>query len=449
MATKTSTTTVTDEKMAATKTYTHISEQPMTWSNWYQHIDWFKTGLLVFIPLVACYWAYYTPLQRPTLIFSVLLHLWAGIGITAGYHRLWSHRSYTATLPLQLFLGFGGASALEGSIRYWSWGHRAHHRFTDTEKDPYTVSKGLWHAHMGWLLLRQDYKKHGRTDISDLSNDPFVVWQHKHYAAISIFFAWVMPTLVAGLGWGDWKGGLIYAGVLRVVTVQQSSFTINSLGHYLGDQPFDDRHSPRDHWISSLFSLGEGYHNFHHEFPTDYRNTTRWLTYDPNKWCINTWKWLGLASDLRTFSQNEIDKGRLQQEQKKLDRKLGRLDWGRPVHGLPVMEWDEFLEASQSRALIAVAGLAHDVTDFIDEHPGGKALIASAIGRDATALFNGGVYDHSNAARNLLAKYRVGIIRGGGEVEIWKQRAVQRLDKIRDYDYSIVGKALPAKIYTD
>lgn len=118
---------------------------------------------------------------------------------------------------------------------------------------------------MGWLLLNQDYKKHGRTDITDLANDPFVVWQHKYYAVISIFFAWVFPTLVAGFGWGDWKGGLIYAGVLRVVTVQQSSFTINSLGHYLGDQPFDDRRSPRDHWISSLFSLGEGYHNFHHE----------------------------------------------------------------------------------------------------------------------------------------------------------------------------------------
>lgn len=119
----------------------HISEQPWTLANWYQHIDWFKTTLLVFIPLVAIYYAYWTPLTRPTLIFSVLLHLWAGIGITAGYHRLWSHRAYTATLPLQLFLGFGGASALEGSIRFWSWGHRAHHRFTDTPADPYNVTK--------------------------------------------------------------------------------------------------------------------------------------------------------------------------------------------------------------------------------------------------------------------------------------------------------------------
>jgi stearoyl-CoA desaturase (delta-9 desaturase) len=148
MATKrTTTTTVVEattatEPIAAPKPYKHISDYPMTWSNWYLHIDWFKTGLLVVIPLLGCVGAYFTPLTRPTLIFSVLLHLWAGIGITAGYHRLWSHRAFTATLPLEIFLGFGGASALEGSIRFWCWGHRAHHRYTDTEKDPYTVHKG-------------------------------------------------------------------------------------------------------------------------------------------------------------------------------------------------------------------------------------------------------------------------------------------------------------------
>lgn len=128
----------------------HISDLPWTLSNWYLHIDWFKSTLLVAIPLVACYYAYYTPLQRPTLIFSILLHLWAGIGITAGYHRLWSHRAYTATLPLQIFLGFGGASALEGSIRFWCWGHRAHHRFTDTDADPYTVHKSRESLFIQW-----------------------------------------------------------------------------------------------------------------------------------------------------------------------------------------------------------------------------------------------------------------------------------------------------------
>lgn len=129
----------------------------------------------------------------------------------------------------------------------------------------------------------------------------------------------------------------------------------------------------------------------------------------------------------------------LQQQQKKLDRKLGVLDWGKPLTVLPLMEWDDFVEQSATRALIAVAGLVHDVTDFIDEHPGGRSMITSAIGKDATPMFNGGVYNHSNAARNLLAKYRVGIIRGGGEVEIWKMRSAKRAEMIRDYDYSIVG----------
>lgn len=136
----------------------------------------------------------------------------------------------------------------------------------------------------------------------------------------------------------------------------------------------------------------------------------------------------------------------LQQQQKKLDRKLGVLDWGKPLTVLPLMEWDDFVEQSATRALVAVAGLVHDVTDFIDEHPGGRSMIMSGIGKDATAIFNGGVYNHSNAARNLLAKYRVGIIRGGGEVEIWKMRSAKRAEMIRDYDYSIVGdRKVPAE----
>lgn len=136
----------------------------------------------------------------------------------------------------------------------------------------------------------------------------------------------------------------------------------------------------------------------------------------------------------------------LQQQQKKLDRKLGVLDWGKPLTVLPLMEWDDFVEQSKTRALVAVAGLVHDVTDFIDEHPGGRSMISSGIGKDATAIFNGGVYYHSNAARNLLAKYRVGIIRGGGEVEIWKMRSAKRAEMIRDYDYSIVGnRKVPAE----
>lgn len=275
---------------------------------------------------------------------------------------------------------------------------------------------------MGWMIFKQDPQKIGRVDISDLNNDPVVMWQHRHFGKVALGMALVFPCAVAGLGWGDWKGGLIYAGILRLFVVQQATFCVNSLAHWLGDQPFDDRNSPRDHVITALVTLGEGYHNFHHEFPSDYRNAIQWHQYDPTKWCIYLWKTVGLASNLKTFPGNEIEKGRVQQQQKKIDQKRGRLDWGVPLEQLPLIEWDDYVQRTKDgEALVAVGGVIHDVGYFIKQHPGGKKLITSAIGKDATAMFNGGVYNHLNAAHNLLSTMRVGVLRGGVEVEIWKR----------------------------
>lgn len=131
----------------------------------------------------------------------------------------------------------------------------------------------------------------------------------------------------------------------------------------------------------------------------------------------------GLAYDLKEFRHDEIEKGRVQQLQKKLDRKRAQMDWGIPISQLPVIGWDDFVTDSKvnGKALVFIGGIIHDVTDFIKEHPGGTALVSSAIGKDATAVFNGGLYFHSNAAHSLLSTMRIGVVRGGGgEVEIWK-----------------------------
>ncbi len=342
---------------------------------------------------------------------------------------MWAHTSYKATLPLKIFLAAAGAAAVEGSARWWSREHIAHHRYTDTDKDPYSVRKGLLYSHLGWMVFKQNPRRIGRTDITDLNEDAIVVWQHKNYLTCVITMALVLPTLVCGFGWGDFLGGFVYGGILRIFFIQQATFCVNSLAHWLGDQPFDDRNSPRDHVITALVTLGEGYHNFHHEFPSDYRNAIKWYQYDPTKWTIWVWKQLGLAYDLKQFRQNEIEKGRLQQEQKQLDRKRANLDWGTPLEQLPVIHWDDFVaDAKNGKSLIAIAGVIHDVTDFIKDHPGGKALITSAIGKDATAIFNGGVYQHSNAAHNLLSTMRVGVLRGGCEVEIWKRAQAENKD---------------------
>jgi stearoyl-CoA desaturase (delta-9 desaturase) len=400
----------------------HITETPMTTANWYKHVNWLNVSLIVGIPLYGCVQAWWVPLQLKTAVWAVAYYFATGLGITAGYHRLWAHTSYSATLPLRIFLAAVGGGAVEGSVRWWARDHRAHHRYTDTDKDPYSVRKGLLYSHFGWMLMKQNPKRIGRTDISDLNEDPVVIWQHKNYLKVVLFMGLIFPTLVTGLGWGDWWGGFVYGGILRIFFVQQATFCVNSLAHWLGDQPFDDRNSPRDHVITAIVTLGEGYHNFHHEFPSDYRNAIEWHQYDPTKWSIWIWKQLGLAYDLKQFKSNEIEKGRLQQLQKKIDQKRAKLDWGVPLDQLPVMEWDDFVDqAKNGRGLIAVAGVVHDVTDFIKDHPGGRAMIGSGIGKDATAMFNGGVYMHSNAAHNLLSTMRVGVIRGGCEVEIWKR----------------------------
>ncbi|KZL64756.1 acyl-CoA desaturase, partial [Colletotrichum tofieldiae] len=407
----------------------HISTQPVTLANWHKHVNWLNTTFILIVPLVGFICSYWIPLTWKTAVFAVIYYFNTGLGITAGYHRLWAHRSYKASLPLRIYLAAVGAGAVEGSIRWWSHGHRAHHRYTDTDKDPYSVRKGLLYSHIGWMVLKQDPKRMGRTDISDLNEDPVVMWQHVHFIKCVLAMGVIFPTLVCGLGWGDWLGGYVYGGILRIFVVQQATFCVNSLAHWLGDQPFDDRNSPRDHVITALVTLGEGYHNFHHEFPSDYRNAIQWWQYDPTKWCIWTWKQLGLASDLKQFRQNEIEKGRVQQLQKKLDQKRARLDWGVPLEQLPVIDWDDFVsQAKNGRGLVAIAGVIHDVTDFIKEHPGGKALISSAVGKDATAIFNGGVYLHSNAAHNLLSTMRVGVLRGGCEVEIWKRAQYENKD---------------------
>ncbi|CZR63905.1 probable delta-9 fatty acid desaturase [Phialocephala subalpina] len=416
--------TVVEPKEASKKA--HISTQPITISNWHEHIAWINVIFVAGIPLAGFYTAFYTPLLWKTAIWGLIYYFMTGLGITAGYHRLWSHTSFTATLPIQIFLAAVGGGAVQGSIRWWSRNHRAHHRYTDTLKDPYSVQKGILYSHMGWMIFKQNPQDIGRVDISDLNNDPLVLWQHRHFVSVAIFMAFLFPMFVAGLGWGDWKGGLIYAGILRLFVVQQATFCVNSLAHWLGDQPFDDRNSPRDHVITALVTLGEGYHNFHHEFPSDYRNAIQWYQYDPTKWCIWLWKQIGLASDLKTCRRNEIEKGRLQQLQKKLDEKRCTINWGIPLEDLPLVDWDDYRErALNGEALVAVAGVIHDVKDFIKDHPGGKAMIGMAIGKDATAMFNGGIYNHTNAAHNLLSTMRIGVLRGGVEVEAWKRKEVK------------------------
>jgi len=351
------------------------------------------------------------PYIGKTIAWAVIYYFMTGLGITAGYHRLWSHKAFKAKLPLRVFLLMMGARAVQGSLRWWARDHRAHHRYTDTDKDPYDANRGFLYSHMGWMMVKQDPAKIGRASIEDLNADEWIRWQHKYYVYLAVFWGVVFPTLVAGLLWGDWKGGYFFAGVLRLVWVHHSTFMVNSLAHFWGLAPFADEHTPRDSFLTALVTLGEGYHNFHHEFPHDYRNAIKFYQYDPTKWFITVCYYLGQAYDLKMFSENVILKGQVQMRQKILDRTKEKVHWGIPKTELPIVRRAIFDQLQkEGHKLIMIDGFVHDVSDFYHEHPGGFKILNPYLGKDATNAFKGGVYYHSNAARNLLDSLRVGIV---------------------------------------
>jgi len=253
---------------------------------WLPRINWLHLFILTFVPVVSIIGILTTELQRKTLIFSIIYYMFTGLGITAGYHRLFAHRAYQANTFLRFVMMLAGSGALQGSIKWWCGGHRIHHRYTGTPKDPYNAQGGFWYSHIGWMLIKPDPKHFVKADIRDLNADPMVRLQHQHYLYVGTFMSFVVPTLIAGFGWGDWAGGYFYAGVVRLFFVHHSTFAINSLAHYLGEQPFDDARTPRDNILTAFLTFGEGYHNFHHEFPNDYRNGIMWYHYDPTKWLI-------------------------------------------------------------------------------------------------------------------------------------------------------------------
>ncbi|KAL0958847.1 hypothetical protein HGRIS_014166 [Hohenbuehelia grisea] len=335
-------------------------------------------------------------------------------GHAIGYHRLWSHRSYTATMSLQLFLICGGSSAVQGSCFWWARTHRSHHRHTDTDQDPYNAKRGLLWTHIGWMLFKSDLRS-GTADTADLRKDPVIQWQHRWYLYLVLIFGYALPTVISGWCWGDWVGGLCFVGAFRLTVAHHSTFCINSIAHYLGSTPYDDALTPRDHLLSAILTMGEGYHNFHHQFPMDYRNAFLWYQYDPTKWFITLCSFLGLAHNLRIFPSNEIAKGALTMKLKELKDFQDSIQWPSFPGDLPIVSWQSYQDQAKERPLILVSGFIHDAASFIEAHPGGKQSLLRNVGKDATSAFFGGVYSHSNAAHNLLAMMRVGILAGGVE----------------------------------
>lgn len=247
-----------------------------------------------------------------------------GMSITCGYHRLFAHATYEAHPLLKLAYLLIGAMALQSSALNWSAAHRVHHRhIDDLERDPYCARRGFWFSHIGWMLRKYPSGEPDFSCVRDLQRDPLVMWQHRYYLPLALTMNLGLPIL---LGWacGDILGTFLLAGVLRLVLSHHATFFINSLAHMWGARPYTDDNTARDNWIVALLTYGEGYHNFHHLHPHDYRNGARWWQWDPSKWFIYVAQWFGLARKLKRVPWFKIQRDRLETQFRRAELQLAQ-----------------------------------------------------------------------------------------------------------------------------
>jgi stearoyl-CoA desaturase (Delta-9 desaturase) len=266
---------------------------------WHYGVDWFQVAMFLFFFIAT------------------------GLSITLGYHRLFAHMAFQAKWPVKLATLLFGAAAFENCALAWVSDHRRHHKHVDHDEDPYDISKGFWHAHIGWILFKLDPEPPW-DNVADLRKDRLVMWQDRFYVPIAVGVGLVAPAILGYLhsGWVGALGGFLLAGVARVTAVQHMTFFINSLCHTIGRQPYSDRCSARDSWLMAIFTFGEGYHNYHHEFQHDYRNGVKWWQWDPTKWTIWTLEKLGMAEGLRRVPEEKVLLTQLADTRRRLGAKL-------------------------------------------------------------------------------------------------------------------------------
>jgi stearoyl-CoA desaturase (delta-9 desaturase) len=231
------------------------------------------------------------------------------LGVTVGFHRLFTHRAFETTRTIQLILGILGSMSVQGPLLKWVAVHRRHHQLSDSPGDPHSphlhghgvlgTIRGMWHAHTGWLFKADEPGL--RRYVGDLQPDRLL------RTVSALFPLWValgllVPAVLGGLLTNTWRGGLlgfIWGGLARVFLVHHVTWSINSVCHLWGRQPFRSRDQSRNNVLFGLLGLGEGWHNNHHAFPTSARHGLNWWQIDLSYLVIRALSALRLAWKVR------------------------------------------------------------------------------------------------------------------------------------------------------
>ena len=239
----------------------------------------------------------------------------SNISVGVGLHRLWSHDSYKINKIAEFILILLSAGTLQGPALSWASNHFKHHAYTDTDQDPHNSLKyksrimSFWWSHMGWMLIGEgSYKSIDKITMVKLGKNKLLRWQLKYYWQLAVLMNTAVPALLGYIVGGTAEAafaGYLFIGLGRAVQ-QQITFFVNSACHFAGTQKYT-KGTSGDVWWLALFLLGENWHNFHHAFPSDYRNGARWYQLDIHKWIIYLMSKCGLAWDLKRTAEVRIE----------------------------------------------------------------------------------------------------------------------------------------------
>lgn len=258
-----------------------------------QKMNWFTTIVLALLHIGAI--AALFTFSWPVLFFTVFLY-WAttGLGISMGYHRLHTHRSYKVPLFLEYFFAICGTLTLEGGPIFWVAIHRIHHQKSDQPGDPHSPRDGAFWSHVGWILFGE--ANHNNTKL--LSKYAPDLAKHRFYVALTNYH-WVPSVVLAAVLYAF--GGLpmfLWGVCFRIVFGLHATWLVNSATHMWGSRRFSTRDDSRNNWWVALITFGEGWHNNHHAHPTSARHGLAWYEFDPSWILIKVLKSFGIAKSV-------------------------------------------------------------------------------------------------------------------------------------------------------
>ncbi|KAF5282993.1 hypothetical protein FQA39_LY04864 [Lamprigera yunnana] len=276
-------------------------------------LKWFNIISISIVHMMALWGGITFPyFQAKKLFFFGLVvgHL-SGLGVTGGAHRLWTHRSYKAKLPLRIFLMFCYTLAAQNTLFEWVRDHRVHHKYTETDADPHNSKRGFFFSHVGWLMMKKhpEVLRRGKEiDMSDILADPVVQFHLRHFTTLKLLFAFILPTAIPPMLWNEsWFWSFIGICFIRYTLSLNFTWSVNSFAHIFGNKPYDKNIMPAENLGVAIVALGEGWHNYHHTFPWDYKTAELWK-YNVNLtalW-IDIFAKIGWAYDLKTASKQLI-----------------------------------------------------------------------------------------------------------------------------------------------